>query len=882
MKPNNQTIIEILATKLAFVITLLTAMIPNEVLAQQLYKVVIPYGTEFYNGCSPTDPNIPNEGSFATGTTVYFRVSDNDLRSFILNNQDNLLEFFSPAEYYTFDIELQSFIYSFTVNNNDCTIDSYYPVTFNDDKPQEGRDPITWYLGERTQYVKNNTIIPKEYVINPTISTGWYPMKFELEGWYTTDTYEDGTKWDFDNDKVTGVVNLYPKWIPHKYKIVAEPSEVIQLVSPTLQEEDEINKQMIKTYIVNETTHDTIRPGYDLCSEQSGNIYWHMANLNNGKSYHTNVIYSKNGEDGWVKLTSNQYICDPVEVKVIIKKFNDGTLLVDGEHYSPDKNYHNLPQITINIPKTNPVEDYPIKININWGNKYSLEEGSNSFTYTFTKDKVQKGENTISVSAPYYENENRNFRYFYQTIAKFTFNIIPYTISFGNIETGFYEDAYEGETITEPQEPHKDGYKFDGWYTEDGKKWNFEKDAVADDLTLLAKWEPIFYTVTFHNGTITNSTSVAYGSTVTQPATPTKTGYQFYRWTIGKENNDQNVWKSDNPITNNYDIYAQWTINKHSIKYIINGEIYEERRAVEYNTKIEDPHPTKEGFSFSGWSEHSENMPDEDIIITGKWQKAPHKIAPALSNISFPTDWKKFCKKQETEAILTYSLAEGSGLPTYCNIIIETIEGSQLYYAKDGAVHISELPQFPGEYTCSAVFVGDEESTTPSDTIKFTLEITAARGLILQLYKNVIFVNNSSEKFETYQWYRYGEETDEKLKNGERQYFTEPTLKGSYWALLNGKIHACYMEDQPVIVKQAEVSISTYPNPAVEGEQFTIEINNFDPDTEYSMIISNSNGNIIKQLTVTKQQTTLSLPRGFYTGALMWLGNKQSFKIIVR
>ena len=309
-----------------------------------------------------------------------------------------------------------------------------------------------------------------------------------------------------------------------------------------------------------------------------------------------------------------------------------------------------------------------------------------------------------------------------------------------------------------------------------------------------------------------------------------------------------------------------------------------------YAQKPEFNH-TQPGYEFKGWkTENGESFDfgqpiNESITLIADWQKAPRKIKiiPSITDfISFPKDWKKFCKKQETEAILTYSLAEGSGEPKNCNIIIETIEGSQLYSAYDGEVHISQLPQFPGEYTCSAVFVGVEQSTTPSDTIKFTLEITAARGLILQLYKNVIFVNNSSEKFETYQWYRYGEETDEKLKNGERQYFTEPTLKGSYWALLNGKIHACYMEDQPVIVKQAEVSISTYPNPAVEGEQFTIEINNFDPDTEYSLIISNSNGNIIKQLTVTKKQTTLSLPRGFYTGALMWSGNKQSFKIIVR
>ncbi|MBO7597013.1 MAG: BspA family leucine-rich repeat surface protein, partial [Bacteroidales bacterium] len=314
--------------------------------------------------------------------------------------------------------------------------------------------------------------------------------------------------------------------------------------------------------------------------------------------------------------------------------------------------------------------------------------------------------------------------------------------------------------------------------------------------------------------------------------------------------------------------------------------VKEEERATEPEFNY-----TQSGYEFKGWkTENGESFDfgqpiNESITLIADWQKAPRKIKiiPSITDfISFPTDWKKFCKKQETEAILTYSLDDGSGFPTNCNITIETIEGTHKYLAKDGKVNITTLPSFPGEYACTAVFTGDEESTTPSDTIKFTLEITAARGLILQLYKNVIFVNNSSEKFETYQWYRYGEETDEKLNNGSRQYFTEPTLKGSYWALLNDKIHACYMEDEPVIVKHAEVSISTYPNPAVEGEQFTIEINNFDPNTEYSMIISNSNGNIIKKLTVTKQQTTLSLPRGFYTGALMSSGNKQSFKIIVR
>ena len=266
-------------------------------------------------------------------------------------------------------------------------------------------------------------------------------------------------------------------------------------------------------------------------------------------------------------------------------------------------------------------------------------------------------------------------------------------------------------------------------------------------------------------------------------------------------------------------------------------------------------------------------------------EKVQLQIKPLLSDndkhISFPTDWKKFCKKQETEAILTYRLAEGSGVPKNCNIIIETIEGSVNYETQNSEVHISTLPTPPGKYNCSAVFVGDEESTTPSDTIKFTLEITAARGLILQLYQNVIFVDNSSEKFETYQWYRYGEETDEKLKNGSRQYFTEPTLKGSYWALLNGNIYACPWTT-PSTAKIAASTVKTYPNPAISGQPFRLEVSEFNPDTENRLVIFNSNGVIVAEMILESASVNLSLPQGIYSGAVISNGEKTSFKMMVR
>ena len=45
----------------------------------------------------------------------------------------------------------------------------------------------------------------------------------------------------------------------------------------------------------------------------------------------------------------------------------------------------------------------------------------------------------------------------------------------------------DGERATKPENPTRDGYTFDGWYTEDGKKFSF-KTPVTFDLVLVAKW----------------------------------------------------------------------------------------------------------------------------------------------------------------------------------------------------------------------------------------------------------------------------------------------------------------------------------------------------------------------------------------------------------
>lgn len=105
----------------------------------------------------------------------------------------------------------------------------------------------------------------------------------------------------------------------------------------------------------------------------------------------------------------------------------------------------------------------------------------------------------------------------------------------------------------QPDNPTKEGHIFIGWYKGE-EKWNFA-DAVATDLTLTAKWQVNQYTITFkpENGGEDIVITQDYGTAITAPANPTKTGYTFAGW-------DKTI-PSTMPA-GNMTITAQWTENR--------------------------------------------------------------------------------------------------------------------------------------------------------------------------------------------------------------------------------------------------------------------------------------------------------------------------------
>ena len=115
-----------------------------------------------------------------------------------------------------------------------------------------------------------------------------------------------------------------------------------------------------------------------------------------------------------------------------------------------------------------------------------------------------------------------------------TFNgkvIGAYTVTFQSEGGSEVASQIRANTpAAQPDNPTKEGHTFIGWYKGE-EKWNFA-DAVTEALTLTAKWTANRYTITFDTagGSEVAPITQDYGTTITAPAAPTRTGYTFAGW----------------------------------------------------------------------------------------------------------------------------------------------------------------------------------------------------------------------------------------------------------------------------------------------------------------------------------------------------------------
>ncbi len=118
------------------------------------------------------------------------------------------------------------------------------------------------------------------------------------------------------------------------------------------------------------------------------------------------------------------------------------------------------------------------------------------------------------------------------------------------------------------------------------------------------------------DGEVIKSFDVIFGETIIPEPAPTKEGYTFSGWSEIPET------MPDHDVI----VMGTFTINKYKLTYTVDGEEYKSID-VEYGSTITpESAPTKEGYTFSGWSEIPETMPDHDVTVTGTFSVNSYKL----------------------------------------------------------------------------------------------------------------------------------------------------------------------------------------------------------------------------------------------------------------
>lgn len=317
-----------------------------------------------------------------------------------------------------------------------------------------------------------------------------------------------------------------------------------------------------------------------------------------------------------------------------------------------------------------PVQTYNIKYELNGG----TNSASNPSTYDDDKDlTLADPTRTGYTFAGWYTNSSctgspvKNIpvgssgdKTLY---AKWTIN--EYTITWKN-----YNGTILGRSIVEYGKTPSYGGKIptkpsNAQYSYTFKGWSPAIKEVTGNQTYTAQFSSTVnnYTVTWKNGdtTLETDTDVPYGTTPTYDGEiPTKEEDSKYTYEFSG-------WSPEvSKVTGNTVYNATFTQvpKSYNVTYMVDGEVYGEVDTVPYGTELTPREiPVKTGYTFSGWSEIPETMPDKDIVITGTFSKDEHSI-------TVPDD------------IANCSVESNKTIARYGNLVTLTINTESGYYVK--------------------------------------------------------------------------------------------------------------------------------------------------------------------------------------------------------
>ncbi len=208
----------------------------------------------------------------------------------------------------------------------------------------------------------------------------------------------------------------------------------------------------------------------------------------------------------------------------------------------------------------------------------------------------------------------------------------------------------EGVSITPESTPNKEGYTFSGWS-------EIPTTMPAHNVTVTGSFTVNKYKLTYVvDGQVYKTQEVEYGTSIIPEPAPTKEGHTFSGW-------------SEIPATmpsHDVIVTGTFTINQYMLTYKVDGMVYKTFK-LDFGTIITpEPVPVKEGYTFSGWSEIPETMPAYDLIVNGSFTINKYKLTYMIDNQMYKTfdvEYNAAITQEPAPTKEGYTFSGWSGIP---------------------------------------------------------------------------------------------------------------------------------------------------------------------------------------------------------------------------
>ncbi len=231
------------------------------------------------------------------------------------------------------------------------------------------------------------------------------------------------------------------------------------------------------------------------------------------------------------------------------------------------------------------------------------------------------------------------------------------------------KDIYYQETYGALPVPARNGYGFDGWYTQKEGGDRVQEGTIVEskgDITIYAHWKEKGYTVRFDakGGTVdTETLEVRYGETPETLPTATRNGFKFLGWYASKESVKPISEGDISRITEDKTYIAKWEGEQYTLTFHASGgEVSVKTKPIILGKPYATlPVPRRTGYKFVGWytkESHGSQVTESTTVIVPEnhtlyamWEPEvfvitfhPNKGTVEVPNVAVPvgTEYNQF------------------------------------------------------------------------------------------------------------------------------------------------------------------------------------------------------------------------------------------------